>query len=85
MALRVGETVVHLTVGVDGWAMHEPLRKGNRRSAAVLDRGQSVTTRRTCRASSIGPSESSIGTGPRPFDPLPDMLFNACLVERSWR
>lgn len=31
-----------LTVGVDGWAMHEPLRGGNRRSAAVLDRVQAV-------------------------------------------
>jgi hypothetical protein len=27
-----------LTVGVNGWAMHEPLRTGSRRSAAVLDR-----------------------------------------------
>jgi aminoglycoside phosphotransferase (APT) family kinase protein len=27
-----------LTVGQDGWAMHEPLRSGGRRSAAVLDR-----------------------------------------------
>jgi len=34
-----GASVVHtLTVGVDGWAMHEPLRTGGRRSAAVLDR-----------------------------------------------
>jgi aminoglycoside phosphotransferase (APT) family kinase protein len=34
-----GAFVVHtLTVGEDGWAMHEPLRTGDRRSAAVLDR-----------------------------------------------
>ena len=34
-----GASVVHtLTVGVDGWAIHEPLRTGGRRSAAVLDR-----------------------------------------------
>jgi aminoglycoside phosphotransferase (APT) family kinase protein len=38
-----GESVVHtLTVGVDGWAMHEPLRTGGRRSAAVLDRVEAV-------------------------------------------
>jgi hypothetical protein len=34
-----GEFVVHtLSVGEDGWAMHEPLWTGDRRSAAVLDR-----------------------------------------------
>jgi aminoglycoside phosphotransferase (APT) family kinase protein len=34
-----GASVVQtLTVGVDGWAMHQPLRAGGRRSAAVLDR-----------------------------------------------
>jgi Phosphotransferase enzyme family len=38
-----GESVVHtLTVGVDGWAMHEPMRSGGRRSAAVLDRVEAV-------------------------------------------
>jgi hypothetical protein len=38
-----GASVVHtLTVGVDGWAMHEPLRSGGRRSAAVLDRVEAV-------------------------------------------
>ena len=38
-----GASVVHtLTVGVDGWAMHEPLRSGDRRSSAVLDRVQAV-------------------------------------------
>ena len=38
-----GASVVHtLTVGVDGWAMHEPLRTGGRRSAAVLDRMEAV-------------------------------------------
>ena len=38
-----GASVVHtLTVGVDGWAMHEPLRTGDRRSAAVLDRVEAV-------------------------------------------
>ena len=38
-----GASVVHaLTVGVDGWAMHEPLRTGSRRSAAVLDRVEAV-------------------------------------------
>jgi hypothetical protein len=31
-----------LTVGVDGWAMHEPLRTGGRRSSAVLDRVEAV-------------------------------------------
>ena len=31
-----------LTVGVDGWAMHEPMRSGGRRSAAVLDRVEAV-------------------------------------------
>ena len=31
-----------LTVGQDGWAMHEPLRTGGRRSAAVLDRAEAV-------------------------------------------
>jgi len=36
-------SVVHtLTVGVDGWAMHEPLRTGGPRSAAVLDRVEAV-------------------------------------------
>jgi aminoglycoside phosphotransferase (APT) family kinase protein len=34
-----GASVVHtLTVGVDGWAEHEPMRSGGRRGAAVLDR-----------------------------------------------
>jgi aminoglycoside phosphotransferase (APT) family kinase protein len=38
-----GASVVHtLTVGVDGWAMHEPLRTGGRRSAAVLDRIEAI-------------------------------------------
>lgn len=38
-----GASVVHtLTVGVDGWAMHEPLRDGGRRAAAVLDRVRAV-------------------------------------------
>jgi aminoglycoside phosphotransferase (APT) family kinase protein len=31
-----------LTVGQDGWAMHEPLRTGGRRSAAVLERVEAV-------------------------------------------
>jgi len=31
-----------LTVGEDGWAMHQPLRTGGRRSAAVLDRVEAV-------------------------------------------
>jgi aminoglycoside phosphotransferase (APT) family kinase protein len=38
-----GASVVHtLTAGVDGWAMHEPLGTGGRRSAAVLDRVEAV-------------------------------------------
>jgi aminoglycoside phosphotransferase (APT) family kinase protein len=38
-----GASVVHtLTVGVDEWAMHEPLRTGGRRSTAVLDRVEAV-------------------------------------------
>ena len=38
-----GVSVVHtLSVGVDDWAMHEPLRAGGRRSAAVLDRVRAV-------------------------------------------
>jgi aminoglycoside phosphotransferase (APT) family kinase protein len=38
-----GASVVHaLTVGVDGWAMHEPLRTAGRRSAAVLDRVEAI-------------------------------------------
>jgi len=38
-----GSSVVHtLTAGVDGWAMHEPLRTWDRRSAAVLDRVEAV-------------------------------------------
>jgi Ser/Thr protein kinase RdoA (MazF antagonist) len=38
-----GEFVVHtLTVGEDGWVMHEPLRTSGRRSAAVLDRVEAV-------------------------------------------
>jgi aminoglycoside phosphotransferase (APT) family kinase protein len=38
-----GEFVVHsLTVGEDGWAMHEPLRTWDRRSAAVLDRVEAL-------------------------------------------
>jgi aminoglycoside phosphotransferase (APT) family kinase protein len=38
-----GEFIVGaLTVGLDGWAMHEPLRGGGRRSAAVLDRAEAV-------------------------------------------
>jgi aminoglycoside phosphotransferase (APT) family kinase protein len=38
-----GAFIVHaLTVGVDGWAMHEPLRTRDRRSAAVLDRIKAV-------------------------------------------
>jgi aminoglycoside phosphotransferase (APT) family kinase protein len=41
--LAWGESVVNtLTVGVDGWAMHEPMRAGGRRSAALLDRVQAV-------------------------------------------
>ena len=31
-----------LTVGVDGWALHEPLRTRDRRSASVLDRIEAV-------------------------------------------
>ena len=31
-----------LTVGQEGWAMHEPLRKWGRRSAALLDRAEAV-------------------------------------------
>lgn len=38
-----GASVVHaLTVGVEGWAMHEPMRTGGRRSAAVLDRVEAI-------------------------------------------
>ena len=38
-----GASVVNtLTAGVNGWAMHEPLRTGDRRSAAVLDRVEAV-------------------------------------------
>jgi aminoglycoside phosphotransferase (APT) family kinase protein len=38
-----GASVVHtLTVGVDGWAIHEPLRTRDRRSAAVLERVKAV-------------------------------------------
>ena len=38
-----GASVVHtLTVGVDGWAEHEPLRTASRRSAAVLERVHGV-------------------------------------------
>ena len=38
-----GQFVVHaLTVGVEGWAMHDPLRTGNARSAAILDRIEAV-------------------------------------------
>ena len=38
-----GAFVVHaLTIGQDGWAMHEPLRSGGRRSAALLDRAEAV-------------------------------------------
>lgn len=38
-----GASVVEtLTVGVDDWAMHEPLRTGGRRSAAVLDRIEAI-------------------------------------------
>lgn len=38
-----GASVVKtLTIGVDGWAMHEPMRTGGRRSAAVLDRIEAV-------------------------------------------
>ena len=38
-----GASIVQtLTVGVDGWGMHEPLRNGGRRSAAVLDRVETV-------------------------------------------
>ena len=38
-----GASVVHaLTTGSDGWAMHEPLRTGGRRAAAVLDRVRAV-------------------------------------------
>ena len=38
-----GASVVHtLIVGVDGWGMHEPMRTGGRRSAAVLDRVKAV-------------------------------------------
>jgi aminoglycoside phosphotransferase (APT) family kinase protein len=38
-----GKFVVRaLTVGQDGWAMHEPLSTGGRRSAAVLDRAEAV-------------------------------------------
>ncbi len=38
-----GEFIVRtLTHGQDGWVMHEPLRTGDRRSAAVLDRIEAV-------------------------------------------
>ena len=38
-----GASVVHtLTIGVDTWAMHEPMRAADRRSAAVLDRIQAI-------------------------------------------
>lgn len=38
-----GASVVQaLTVGIDGWAMHEPLRNGGPRSAAVLDRARAI-------------------------------------------
>jgi aminoglycoside phosphotransferase (APT) family kinase protein len=41
-----GESVVRTltvgTVGADGWARHEPLRTGGRRSAAILDRVRAV-------------------------------------------
>ena len=38
-----GDSVVHtLTIGVDGWAMHEPLRAAGGGSAAVLDRVRAV-------------------------------------------
>ncbi len=37
-----GFVVGALTVGQDGWARHEPLRAGGRRSAAVLDRAEAV-------------------------------------------
>jgi aminoglycoside phosphotransferase (APT) family kinase protein len=38
-----GASVVQaLTVGVDGWAEHEPMRTGNRRSAAILKRIEAV-------------------------------------------
>jgi hypothetical protein len=52
-----GASVVHtLTVGVDGWAMHEPLRTGGRRCGARP--GRSTTTPTTCPASSTAPSAS---------------------------
>jgi len=38
-----GASVVQtLTVGVDGWAEHEPMRTGDRRSAAILNRIEAV-------------------------------------------
>jgi len=38
-----GASVVRtLTAGVDGWAPHEPMRTGDRRSAALLDRIEAV-------------------------------------------
>ena len=38
-----GASVVKtLTIGVDGWAMHEAMRTGGRRSAAVLDRVEAI-------------------------------------------
>ncbi|MDQ2699580.1 MAG: phosphotransferase, partial [Actinomycetota bacterium] len=38
-----GASVVHaLTAGVDGWAMHESMRRGGRRSAAILERIEAV-------------------------------------------
>ena len=41
--LHWGEFIVRtLTVGLDGWIMHEPLRTWDRRSAAVLDRVEAV-------------------------------------------
>lgn len=41
--LAWGESVVHtLTVGVDGWAMHEPLATGGPRSAALLERVRAI-------------------------------------------
>jgi aminoglycoside phosphotransferase (APT) family kinase protein len=38
-----GASVVEtLTAGVDGWAMHEPMRTGGRRSAAAVDRIEAI-------------------------------------------
>ena len=60
-----GASVVHtLTVGVDGWAMHEPLRTGGRRSAQTWSRSSgrvagAPTARGRCTAVAGSPLSSS--------------------------